>query len=234
MKKKLDKYRKKLIDEIGERSIQIIVGITVAFLSIIWTGLYNPRLEIKNIKINIIRDKLVVSSENKNPNIGKTFTLTEEYIQKGKVNLTEKEHFYAPELKVELRGKGKIEKAYIVYKQKEVEDDIDDNWVFQKLNVKSNIVEHYENFFPKKIKFTCNYSNLPTEENKLMYLVLIGEKGKQYTCCIKINMAKKETEYKKIEEIYEITPYQKGFWGMNKIEIQKDYEMMQKKIKEKV
>ena len=47
-------------------------------------------------------------------------------------------------------------------------------------------------------------------------------------------MDKKETEYKKIEEIYEITPYQKGFWGMRKIEIQKNYEMIQKKIKEKV
>ena len=234
MKEKLDEYRKKLIDEIGERSVQIIVGIIIASLSVVWTGLYNPRLKIKNIKIDIIRDKLTISNENKNPNIGKTFTLTEEDIQKGKVNLSEKEHFYAPELKVELRGKGKNEKAYIIYKQKEIEDDIEDNWIFQKLNVKSNFVEHYEILFTKKITFICNYSTLPTEENKLMYLVLIGEKSKQYTYCIKINMDKKETEYKKIEEIYEITPYQKGFWGMRKIEIQKNYEMIQKKIKEKV
>ncbi len=164
MKEKLDEYRKKLIDEIGERSVQIIVGIIIASLSVVWTGLYNPRLKIKNIKIDIIRDKLTISNENKNPNIGKTFTLTEEDIQKGKVNLSEKEHFYAPELKVELRGKGKIEKAYIIYKQKEIEDDIEDNWIFQKLNVKSNFVEHYEILFPKKIKFICNYSTLPTEE----------------------------------------------------------------------
>lgn len=45
MKEKLDEYRKKLIDEIGERSVQIIVGIIIASLSVVWTGLYNPRLK---------------------------------------------------------------------------------------------------------------------------------------------------------------------------------------------
>lgn len=50
MKEKLDEYRKKLIDEIGERSVQIIVGIIIASLSVVWTGLYNPRLKIKNKK----------------------------------------------------------------------------------------------------------------------------------------------------------------------------------------
>lgn len=220
LKNLLNEIFKESKKEFKNKIINIIAyTIPIFLLAQLYGWIFNPDMKLCNLNVNIISDKFTLSPTNSSPNVGKSFTIPTD----GKKDLSEEDYF-APELEITLKGQGKIKEGYIIYKQDDKNSE--DEWLFQKIDIKSRFIEHY-GILPKKIKVVCNYKN---GKNKLMYLMFVGNDNEQYAYCLEVDKGKEKVYVKKMEQIYEITPNEKGFWGMNKEDIQKNYSIIRKQL----
>ena len=196
-----------------------LITYTIPTLILICVGnwIINPQLDITDVQVNVLSDKLVLSEENSNPDIGKEFMIP----NTSDSTMTSSPDYYAPELEIEFSGAGKIKSTYIIYEQNEVDNP--DELIVQKVSIPKKWRTHFK-LFSKKCKVTCNYANEAEKTTKFIYIYFIGSDGTQYISCIYLDMSRRKCEIINIEEIYQLIPNERSVFGLNKQEIQQDVE----------
>lgn len=224
---------KKLYEEIKKTFVQglpkaiadiflklITYTIPVLIFTCVGNWIINPQMDITDVQANVLSDKLVLSEENSNPDIGKEFVIPNT-VDSTTIVLSNFYSYYAPELEIKFNGVGKIKSAYIIYEQNEVDNP--DELIVQKVSIPQKWRTHFK-IFSKKCIVTCNYVNKAEKTTKFMYIYLIGSDGTQYISCIYLDMSSGECEIINIEEIYQLIPNEMSVFGLNKQKIQQDVE----------
>lgn len=168
---------------------------TIFYYSFLLKSFYSnvlfPTLEIDSMQVEIEADKQIISPENTST-LGRQYTIDENLQVTGY-------NYYAPELKISLKGKGQIKSAYIIYEQNNsmlVQKVKDVNCFWMGISVT-----------PKTLNVTINYITDMDVEEKRIYIVLIGMNNERNIWLGYINVNKKEAEFISSEELFELVLY---------------------------
>lgn len=186
------KVKKEFINSLIKYLVWTIpLSIILFLLKLFNNNVLFPPLEINSLQVEIVDDKQIMSPENSSL-FGRELTIDEN-------GEAIKYNYYAPEMKISLKGKGQINSAYIIYEQNngllvQKMKDIKCSWLGIKVT-------------PEILNATINYTS-NGEEEKRIYIVLLGENKEKNIWCGYIDMIKKETNFLSAEDIYELVLYE--------------------------
>ncbi len=205
--------RERIKDEFVNSLIKYVVWtipltIILFFLNNFYDKVLYPPLKVNEMTVEIQEDKQVFSPDN-------TELPGREIIIDNNGEVMDCK-YHAPELNISLKGKGQIKAAYAIYEYSEkllVQriGDMKNSWTGIKVN-------------PDELRVTINYYTDIDDDDKLVYIVLIGKNNDKNIWCGYVNPKNEQNEFRKSQDIFELMLYSNkdDRFSMNKEKIIED------------
>lgn len=196
-KKKIlkEKIKSEFIDSLIKYIVWTIpLSIILFLMNMIYSNVLFPSLKINSLQVEVNEDKQIVTEQNTNLP-GRVLSIN-----------GNKYNYFAPELKILLRGKGQINSAYIIYEENEQNEESNKLLIQKVKDIKNSLTGYKIN--PNILNVTINLNLDKAEDGKIIYVVLLGKDNDKKIWCVYVNRREKNSIVKSAEEIYELMQYE--------------------------